>query len=297
VEILHPPTREMLFWNRALGRWISPRPDQENFFTRMLGVILVTPSALFANLSVSYQAYLFLLFHRSRLVRAAHALLMPLIMSAVFAGLCTIDVAGVNAGLIALGLLLAWYVVQALANRIFLVALCMVPITCGEYFLGRLWQTQAYTRPEALSPLLWALVLSGIATLTHIAEPDLPPRVTRTAQWVPFWQFLLGTRQQRLAFPVAAFRFVLIGLQIVWGTLDELLAAPRLLPIIILMYLWKLGFYREQCAKLTGLVQTATKRGNPALDYIGTGGGAFLWQALEAGPPILQGESAFPGEA
>jgi hypothetical protein len=137
VEILHPPTREMLFWNRALGRWISPRPDQENFFTRMLGVILVTPSALFANLSVSYQAYLFLLFHRSRLVRAAHALLMPLIMSAVFAGLCTIDVAGVNAGLIALGLLLAWYVVQALANRIFLVALCMVPITCGEYFLGR----------------------------------------------------------------------------------------------------------------------------------------------------------------
>jgi hypothetical protein len=28
------------------------------------------------------------------------------------------------------------------------------------------------------------------------------------------------------------------------------------------------------------------------LGIIGTGSGAFLWQALEAGTPILQGESA-----
>jgi hypothetical protein len=95
----------------------------------------------------------------------------------------------------------------------------------------------------------------------------------------------LGTRQQRLAYPISALRFALIGLQAVWGALDEFLGAPRLLPIIVLTYLWKLGFYREQCAELTGLVQTVIKRGNPALDYIGTGGGAFLWQALEARTP------------
>jgi hypothetical protein len=60
--------------------------------------------------------------------------------------------------------------------------------------------------------------------------------------------------------------------QAVFGTVDEIVASPRLLPVLLLELLWLFGHDPERPAAWRALSARAIANGNPALDYIGTGG-------------------------
>jgi len=56
------------------------------------------------------------------------------------------------------------------------------------------------------------------------------------------------------------------------ATVDEIVASPRLLPVLLLELLWLLGHDPVRRAAWRTLSARAIASGNPALDYIGTGG-------------------------
>ena len=63
-----------------------------------------------------------------------------------------------------------------------------------------------------------------------------------------------------------------LAAQAVFGTVDEIVASPRLLPVLLLEVLWLLGHDPVRRAAWRALSARAIASGKPALDYIGTGG-------------------------
>jgi hypothetical protein len=60
--------------------------------------------------------------------------------------------------------------------------------------------------------------------------------------------------------------------QAIFGTIDEIVASPRLLPVLLLELLWLFGHDPERRAHWRTFFARAIASGNPALDYIGIGG-------------------------
>jgi hypothetical protein len=60
--------------------------------------------------------------------------------------------------------------------------------------------------------------------------------------------------------------------QAIFGAIDEIVASPRLLPVLLLELLWLSGYDPARRAAWRALSAQAIASGNPALDYIGTGG-------------------------
>jgi hypothetical protein len=63
-----------------------------------------------------------------------------------------------------------------------------------------------------------------------------------------------------------------LAAQAAFGTVDEIVASPRLLPVLLLELLWLLGYDPVRRAAWRTLSARAIASGNPALDYIGIGG-------------------------
>ena len=125
------------------------------------------------------------------------------------------------------------------------------------------------------SPLAqpWARVLfaGALQAGSHILEP-LPPRVTRSVHWILPAEYLLGRAGQRNPPGTAARRAGQLTAQAVFGTVDEIVASPRLLPVLLLELLWLFGHDPARREAWRALSARAIASGNPALDYIGTGG-------------------------
>lgn len=225
----------------------------------LLGVGLVTPIAHLANRSLPFQTYLYAIFHRTAVARVGHAILMPAILVAAFASLASLSV---PLAVTAAVLLACWYGWLALAHRLPLLAVVMVPLTAALCALGILWVTPA---PSVVpgAPWLWVVLLGLVQTLTHAAEPDVPPRVNGTNHWM----------SQRAFFARAPIRNgVRAVLMVVAGTANELWASWRLLPVLVLDALWRVGCYPNERAQMRDWVHQAVADGDPAIDFIGQGG-------------------------
>ena len=120
-------------------------------------------------------------------------------------------------------------------------------------------------------PWAWLVFAGALQAGSHILEP-LPPRVTRSVHWIPPAQYLLGPAGQRNPAGTAARRAGQLAAQAVFGTVDEIVASPRLLPVLLLELLWLCGHDPVCRAAWRTLSAQAIASGNPALDYIGTGG-------------------------
>lgn len=118
------------------------------------------------------------------------------------------------------------------------------------------------------NPALWVLVFCFLQALSHICEPKLPPRVNQTAHWMS-----CGDMFKKYGYQKA---FVISLAQAIFGTIDELLASARLLPLLMLRVCYTLGYQPKQWELLQLLVKKSLQYGDPALDYIGTGGAEYL---------------------
>jgi len=252
VEVWVAPSRGQRFWLRHAPSLFAPGPDQSGFI-RWWAIATVTPSTNVTGLNLPYQAYLDAIFHRTWLARVGHAVCMPIIVTALL---------GATSPLIGGGVLAVWWAYWALTWRDGRWGRCSLALAGGLSAVASLvpWSRVTW--------VLVALVGSLLQAASHALEP-LPPRVTRSAHWVPIGKYLLeGPGRVRRLGHLAA--------QAVFGTVDELVASPRLLPVLLLRLLWLTGHDAARRREALDLARRAIASGNPALDYIGTGGGTPL---------------------
>jgi hypothetical protein len=93
---------------------------------------------------------------------------------------------------------------------------------------------------------------------------------------VPVREYLLGRPGARHPAGRVLRRGGQLAAQTVFGTVDELAASPRLLPVLVLELLWWLGHDPARRAAWKELSARAIASGNPAVDYIGVGGSTPL---------------------
>ena len=126
------------------------------------------------------------------------------------------------------------------------------------------------------NPFVWMFVCAFGQAVSHAAEPHLPPRVNGTTEWVPLADFIKGTTTYGSSRLPAFERGVRLLAQVFFGTFDEWLAAPRLPPVYVLESMWALGYQPARRREIRELSRKCLESGNPALDYIGIGGGTLM---------------------
>ncbi len=287
AEAFVPPGSEQRFLTRTFTWLYAPQDGRGNLLARAWHVFAVAPYAHTTFMNLDYQAYLYDIFHTTRTARFGHQTCMPPNVFMMIVALMQFSFAGFNAGLILAAVLTAWYVALGVKWRFYAWGLVMAVLMTILYAGAAAYdQTFAYPdaaarpwydpMPLAYNPFLWMGVFSFLQALSHGPEPKLPPRVTGTGKWQSVPEFILGpsgNRNPPLRMVVNAVR---TALQSVYGTIDEWWAAPRLFNIGILEQMWAHGYKPERYAPYDALVKRALASGEPAIDYIGTGGGSFF---------------------
>jgi hypothetical protein len=289
VVMLEPPTAEMRFWARAMNPLLAAH-ERGGWGGRVVATALVTPLAHVANMSFDFQLYLYGVFHRSRFAKVVHRVSMPAIVLSMLA--CAAQLHPMGAW-VAAAAFATCYVAHAALNAAMLLGLVMVSITGLLAWLATAW---------ASAPLSWwaqpavcMLVLSAAETLSHIAEPDVPPRASGTPDWVPLGRFYAGdgerptTKSFLARLPRSVFMFFA-------GVGNELTSSWRLLPVDVMHAMWALGYQPARRERVGKLRERALASGNPAIDAVGIGG-ARLRVSPEDGEPLLARIDGSVGEA
>ena len=299
AEVFVEPSTEAKRLVRLLGWLVAPKDGRGNLLSRAIGVMVVSPFTQFTFFSFDLQAFLYEVFHTRFQARLGHFLFMPAVNFWVMVALAQVsffgphppghefELYGPNGATLYAVVLLVWYAAMAAVTRMWLWWLVMVPVVVGlgmganalynQNFIleaaERVWYAPT---PLPLNPFLWMGVSAFLIALSHLPEPLLPPRVNETRQWLSLSEYVLGppgARHPRGRQVVRALRAVL---QSVWGTLDEWWASPRLMPYGFLFLMFRAGYQPARKAALDEHVRRAVASGNPALDYVGIGGGTFL---------------------
>src|SRR5690348_12719862 len=120
-------------------------PRASGPLARWWGIATVTPATNVTGMNLLYQAYLNMVFHRTRLARVGHAICMPLIVAAALAALCPLRLGPVNASLPAAVALAAWWAAWAVKERDAVWGACGVALAA---VLGALANVAYQARPQ-----------------------------------------------------------------------------------------------------------------------------------------------------
>ena len=271
AEMFVAPSDEAVF---LLGWMPSLFSSQQE--RHLLRDALVAPLTQLTFLSFDLQYFLYGVFHTTWLSRAGHVLGFVGVNLSLLAGLSliTAGLPGFDGGAVYAGALLCWYAALSRDARLPLWWVAMVPVVGALYLLGTRWAALGAVAP--LSPWLGVLISAAIISLSHAAEPLFPPRAGDPLMWRTLPEFVWGvpgapnTRRESLR------RMARVGLYPFIGLLDELWAAPRLLPYPVLKVMFALGYAPQVRRALDERLQRALASGNPAIDYVGIGGGTPL---------------------
>jgi hypothetical protein len=261
------PSGGQLFWLRRAPALFAPAGGSGRGLARWWAIATVTPGTNVTGLNLAYQSYLNHVFHRTLLARAGHAVCMPVIVAALLALLYPVH--ATLAGAVALG---AWWAWWAARERDVVWGAGAVGLAAALWPLAQALGRVGATHPWPLAqPWAWVLVAGALQAGSHVLEP-LPPRVTRSVHWVPTGRYLLGRPGHRNPPGTVARRAGQLAAQAVFGTADEIVASPRLLPVLLLELLWACGHDPVRRAAWRALSARAIASGSPALDYVGIGG-------------------------
>lgn len=269
AEIFVPPSTEAKRLLRV-ARWlVSPADGRGGPISRLVRMILVAPFTQLTLVSFDLQMFLFQVFHRTLVARVGHAVFMASTTFFALAALASFPLGPrVTAATIGALVLLVWYAVVAFTARLRAWFLVMIPIVVALY-LGALAFHQAGFRHA----WAWMFVSAFFIALSHAPEPKLPPRSVPGPRWLSIREYVFV---EGLPFHVRLGRAVRVGLFVVWGTFDEWIASPRLLPYNVLALMFRAGYATDRYRELVDRAERAVASGNPALDYVGIGGGTFL---------------------
>lgn len=276
-ELYCPPSAEADRLRRRFPLLLAPPEGEGPRLHRMVRNVLVAPFTQLSLGSFDLQMFLFDVLHTSVAARATHLIGMAAVNLIVAALLSQLAGTALAAWLYA-AVLLIWYGAVAHLVRLLAWWLAMIPVVAALAFAGTLLAS------ASTGLLVLALLLSGlILTLGHAGEPLFPPRAGDPYRWRPVAELVFGPAGQRHSLPATLYwvlRVIFFGAT---GILNEIWASPRLLPYNILRLLMAAGYAPKLRAVLDDRVRRAWASGNPALDYVGVGGGAFL-VTDESGP-------------
>ncbi|MCB9781199.1 MAG: hypothetical protein H6742_21715 [Alphaproteobacteria bacterium] len=274
-EIFVPPSREARRLQAVAPRLTGDPGDTGA--VRHLRDALVAPFTQLTFLSFDLQAFLFEVFHTTFVSRAGHLLGMVgvnLFLMAGFSAL-TAGIDGIDGGAVYAGALLCWYAAVSRDAELPGWWWAMVPVVGGLYGLSQGYLALTADAAWWASPWIWMLASAFLISLSHAPEPRLPPRAGDPHRWVSVPDFVLGedrdhppTLAARRALRVAAYPFI--------GLVDELWASPRLLPYNVLFLMFAAGYAPARRQELHDRATRAMAHGQPAVDFVGTGGGALL---------------------
>jgi hypothetical protein len=297
-RIFVPLTREELFWIRLAPGLFAPL-GKVHPLAWFWHHVTVTPRAHVTFLNARYQLYLNRVFHTTRAARWGHSICIPLNVLLLFYGLAQFRLDGAHplahgidpfapTGAVIFGVALAtWYAALAASLRNALWGAVMIGIVASLTMLGNTLYGLAFTEavgdrswwlptPWYFAPLLWMGVVSGAQAWSHIREPFVPPRANGTRDWIPVRDYIFGPEDAPLRGTALLARFGMVFVGSIWGAIDEWWASAKLLPYFVLEAMWGVGYKPAQRDELLALFERARSSGNPALDYVGVGGGAYL---------------------
>lgn len=279
VEIFVPPSDEAERLLRSIPGLVAQAPASPQGPARLLRDALVAPFTQLTFLSFDLQAFLFEVFHTTRWARAGHLFGMTGVNLFAMAGLSQLSagIDGIDLGALYAGALLCWYAVVSRDARLALWWAAMVPVVLGLYSLAGLWlQWTAGFDSLVASPWLWVAASAVMISTSHIPEPRLPPRAGDPLRWMSIREFVLGPPGRPRPLGAVIPRAIRIALLPISGTIDELWAAPRLLPYNVLFLMFQAGYAPARRAELHDRAVRAIASGQPALDFVGIGGGRPL---------------------
>jgi hypothetical protein len=262
TTFMRPPIRyaplsaEQKFWVRRLPRFLAPsRPSR---FVRALHQAFVVPSMLFVGGSAEYQLYLAVIFHRSRIAQVGHFLCVPL---GIIALLGLIAQSSPSFALATGALMTLYWTLVGALHRQSLWALC-------NAIVGAVLTSVALVLEWPVHPAVVMVIIALLQSASHTTERYLPPRVATASTWVRLRDYLRGPRLSV---------HILVSIrQWLYGTFDEWWATPRLVHLGTLVLLSRFGYESELKARVDRYARDAIASGEPALDYIGEGGGTYL---------------------
>lgn len=297
TEVFCQPSKEMLLLLRVLGRLVSPRNGKPALLNRVLGAITIAPFTQLTLTNYELQDYLFRVFHVTIWSKLAHAVFMPAVVFFMMVFFAQFRLQGIPAeqgwqqftfsgAYVYAGLLILWYLVLAITKKFYLWWLLTVPMVLLMALGADMYFCEYVSSPEIFhwyaptdllhNPLLWMLVSANMISASHATELVLPPRAAKRWCWMPLREVLLGEPSQRWSVARVWRGLRQLAFQLTWGPINEWWASPRLMPYNWLMLMFALGYKPEINKVQQDYADRALASGNPALDYIGIGGGAYL---------------------
>ena len=270
AEMFCAPSREAVRLLRWAPAVFSPREGLGSLPARALRSLLIAPFTQLTFVSFDLQMFLFDVLHTSTAARVGHAVGMAGVT--LFAMALAAHALGPWGGALVAAVLLAWYGAVARAAGLRGWWAAMVPVV-GALWAGAAWVSGAWSG----SGLLAGLLASGwVVAGSHIPEPLYPARAGDPHRWMTLREFVLGPPSARLGWRAASLRAARVAADPLIGLCNELWASPRLLPYNVLRLMLAAGYAPELKRVLDDRAARALASGNPALDYVGIGGGTFL---------------------
>lgn len=275
AELFCPPSAEALRLLRWFPGLLSPERGTGGLGARLLRDFLVAPFTQLTFVSFDLQMFLFDVLHVSRIARVGHLV-----------GMTAANLFGIAVGAALLGpwfaglaavVLLGWYFAVARVRRLWAWWALMVPIV-GAIAVG----AAALAEVLGVAQLLVGVVIAGLVLdFSHLGESHLPPRAGHPYRWIRVREYAFGTPGDRPRGADLAERLVRLAVFPFVGFCDELWASPRLLPYNFLRLMFAAGYRPELKRELDERAARALASGQPALDYVGIGGGTFLTLARD----------------
>lgn len=276
-ELFEAPSDEALWWLRHAPDFVAPGGSSGGL--AWVRDVLVAPMTQLTFVSFPLQAFLFSVLHQSRAARVGHLVGMLLVNLGLLglAAWLTQGWPGVDGAALLSGALLCWYAAVSRDARLSGWWFAMVPVVGGLYAGAHGLSATWLTGGQAL--LAWGAMIvggAGVSAVSHVFESHVPPRIVHPMAWVPTAEAAWGPRGVRVS-PAEGLRRLMRLLWLnVMGLLNELWASPRLLPYNVLFLMMDLGYAPRTRAQIQGWTQRAWASGNPALDFVGVGGGLTL---------------------
>lgn len=270
-QLYYPPSSEARRLVR-LGPWlVSPTDGKPGVVARLVLMAMIAPMTQLTFVSFHLQSFLFLVFHRKWPSLIGHGVFMTAENLFILAALRPFALGRVNAAVAYALLLLVWYGVVAWQERLLLWFGVCVVLVGGLYALSA---PVAELLLQLHVPVWSAILVSAfLIAASHTPEKALPPRAAGRFRWIPLFEF---TAAPGISVVERLGRILRVAMFTVWGTLDECWAAPRLMPYNYLMVMMRFGYAPQLAGQLNGWCEDAWQNGEPAIDYVGTGGGTFL---------------------